>query len=210
MSRERSCSGTSGKSDTKITLCDKIHKNMTTQGTEKKGRKRDINSFEKAHRGFHRKNKNRSLFWEDTVWNEEDFKQSWFNGSFVLWIGIRYSEVQLKTLSWAFIQKANIENNTRNKFQLFSLYGLQNVLDFLLSITRKVAIICHWLWRSRKLLSSARHQIMGCLESTRSQHEVSYRALSTLTPVSGNTGVAFSGSTAPLTLRVSHSNILAE
>lgn len=100
---------------------------------------------------------------------KKDFKKSWFNGSFVLWIGINYSEVQLKALGWAFIRKSNIENNIGNTFQLCSLYGLRDVLDFLLPIIREAAIICHWLWCLCKVLSSSRHRIMGCLESTWSQ-----------------------------------------
>jgi len=65
-----------GKSNTMVTLCDKIHTKLRLcREQEKKGRKRDVNSFEKAHRGFHRKSKNRNLLWEDTVGNEEGFKK---------------------------------------------------------------------------------------------------------------------------------------
>lgn len=57
-----------------LTLCDKINtKIRLCREREKKGRKRGLNSFGKAHRGFCRKSKNRNLFWVYTAENEEGF-----------------------------------------------------------------------------------------------------------------------------------------
>lgn len=76
MHRERNCSGTSGKSNTRVTLCDKIHTKIgLCREREKKGRKKAVNFFEKAHRGFCRKSKNRNLFWVYTAGNGEGFSK---------------------------------------------------------------------------------------------------------------------------------------
>lgn len=181
MRGERSCSGTSGKSNTMVTLCDKIRtKIWLCREQEKRGGRETLILLRKHTEDSIGKVRTETSFGRIQLGMKKDLKKSWFNSSFVLWIGISYSEVQLKTLGWAFIRKSNIENTIGNKFQLCSLYGLRNVLDFLLSIISEAAIICHWSWHVCKLLSSARHQIMGCLESTRSQNQESYRAMSTL------------------------------
>lgn len=80
-----------------VTHHNKIHKKMRLCRAQEKRGGRDVNFFEKAHTGFHRKSKNRNLFGENTVGNEEGYLKR-ADSTVVLYCELELvTQVQLKT-----------------------------------------------------------------------------------------------------------------